>query len=128
MLRLLLTHLLQVDINLVILNLVAVIIKDCIFKTAHNQIIFKKSSRLVVYDQDILEANWLSIFLAIVSIKTRSPVAYLSGDLQVEPSFICHNHSHDGLNHQSNKGVHAKHQGITLYAQVNGNLKPAIKC
>lgn len=54
-------------------------------------------------------------------------MAYLNTDCQVEPAGIYHNHSHDGLNRQGDKGVDSEHQGIAFHAQINCNLESIIK-
>jgi hypothetical protein len=54
--------------------------------------------------------------------------AYLGADWQVQPSLVYYDHSHDGLNHQGNKGVHSEHQSIAFHTQINCDLKAIIKC
>lgn len=57
----------------------------------------------------------------------RSVAAYLNADGQVKPSLIYDDDGYEGLNHQGNEGVDAKHQGISFHAQINCDLKPIVK-
>lgn len=52
----------------------------------------------------------------------------LSADIQSQTSWINYNNSYNCLNQQSNKVVEAKHQSITLHAEVGSNLKPDNEC
>lgn len=57
----------------------------------------------------------------------QSVVAYLNADGQVKPSLIYEDDGYEGLNHQGNEGVDAKHQGIAFHAQINCDLKSIVK-
>lgn len=64
--------------------------------------------------------NWLNSKYEVIG-------TYLSHYAQSQAFWIHDDYCKNGLNHQRNKVVKSKHQGIALHAQIDCDLKPNVR-